>query len=71
MIYANEVHQGLREELPIPKMTAYEYWLWTELFVYVHDGKDYCEIREPEECPHCEWMGQLMLSYLLITFRHA
>ena len=21
----------------------YEYWLMTELFVYLHNGKDYCE----------------------------
>jgi hypothetical protein len=22
--------------------TNYEYWLMTEVFVYLHDGKDYC-----------------------------
>jgi len=23
--------------------TPRDYWLMTELFVYLHDGKDYCE----------------------------
>ncbi len=23
--------------------TNYEYWLYTEMFVYLHDGRDYCE----------------------------
>lgn len=27
---------------PDKELTPYEYWLLTELFVYLHDGKDYC-----------------------------
>jgi hypothetical protein len=23
-----------------------EYWLMTEVFVYLHDGKDYCDYKE-------------------------
>ena len=26
--------------------TNYEYWLYTEMFVYLHDGKDYCNGKE-------------------------
>jgi hypothetical protein len=26
--------------------TAREYWLFTEMFVYLHDGKDYCNSIE-------------------------
>jgi len=25
-----------------------EYWLMTEVFVYLHNGKDYCEFNEKE-----------------------
>ena len=25
-----------------------EYWIFTEMFVYLHDGKDYCEIKNKE-----------------------
>ena len=24
----------------------YEYWLMTEMFVYLHDGKDYCNAHK-------------------------
>ena len=27
----------------IEKMTNREYWIMTEIFVYLHKGKDYCE----------------------------
>jgi hypothetical protein len=26
----------------ISDMTNREYWIFTEMFVYLHDGKDYC-----------------------------
>ncbi len=26
--------------------TDRDYWLWTELFVYLHDGSDYCNCSE-------------------------
>lgn len=29
---------------PNNDFTPYEYWLLTELFVYLHDGKDYCDV---------------------------
>ena len=25
--------------------TYREYWIFTEMFVYLHEGKDYCEIN--------------------------
>lgn len=28
------------------KSTHRDYWIFTELFVSVHDGKDYCEREE-------------------------
>jgi len=27
-------------------MTNREYWIMTEVFVYLHDGKDFCKIGE-------------------------
>jgi len=27
----------------IDAMTEREYWILTEIFVYLHDGKDYCD----------------------------
>ena len=26
--------------------TDRDYWLWTELFVYLHDGSDYCNCNK-------------------------
>ena len=26
-------------------VTNREYWIFTEMFVYLHDGKDYCDIN--------------------------
>ena len=26
-----------------------EYWLYTEMFVYLHNGKDYCDYKENKE----------------------
>jgi len=34
---------------PILKMkdsTNREYWIFTEMFVYLHDGKDYCDYNK-------------------------
>ena len=31
-------------------LTNREYWIMTEIFVYLHDGKDECR---DENCPHC------------------
>lgn len=27
-------------------MTPREYWLMTEVFVYLHSGKDYCDVTK-------------------------
>lgn len=27
-------------------VTEREYWLMTEMFVYLHNGKDYCDYKE-------------------------
>jgi glutaredoxin len=29
-----------------PIKTNYDYWVATEVFVYLHDGKDYCNYKE-------------------------
>ena len=29
--------------------TNREYWLYTEIFVYLHDGKDYCNYEETQQ----------------------
>ena len=29
-----------------PIQSNYDYWLFTELFVYLHDGKDYCDYKK-------------------------
>jgi hypothetical protein len=29
----------------MPDKTNREYWIFTEMFVYLHDGKDYCNYR--------------------------
>jgi len=34
---------------PISEMedkTNREYWIFTEMFVYLHNGKDYCEYKK-------------------------
>ena len=31
--------------LPASETTDREYWLYTEVFVYLHGGKDYCDIE--------------------------
>ncbi len=36
-------------------MSNREYWIWTEVFVYLHEGADHCE-GEAVGCPHCAWM---------------
>ena len=36
-------------------MSNREYWIWTEVFVYLHNGADHCE-GEAVGCPHCAWM---------------
>ena len=28
----------------MPDCSNREYWIFTEMFVYLHNGKDYCEI---------------------------
>jgi len=30
----------------IKDMTNREYWVFTEMFVYLHYGKDYCDYKE-------------------------
>lgn len=36
----------LRKTFPkADEMTNREYWLFTEVFVYLHNGKDYCEVN--------------------------
>ena len=32
----------------IKDMTNREYWTMTEIFVYLHNGKDYCDSVSPE-----------------------
>ncbi len=36
-------------------MSNREYWIWTEVFVYLHGGVDHCK-GEAVECVHCRWM---------------
>ena len=36
-------------------MSNREYWIWTEVFVHLHNGVDHCE-GEAVECVHCAWM---------------
>ena len=31
--------------------TKYDYWLYTELFVWLHEGKDYCDKRTDQFKP--------------------
>lgn len=31
-------------------LTPREYWLMTEVFVYLHNGKDYCDHDNPIRC---------------------
>ena len=34
----------LEQVFPVGSMkTNYDYWLMTEVFVFLHDGKDYCD----------------------------
>jgi hypothetical protein len=37
-----------------PIKSNYDYWLMTELFVYLHDGKDYCnhlrDLKKDNKC---------------------
>ncbi len=34
-------------------MSNREYWIWTEVFVHLHSGKDSCNNLL---CPDCKWM---------------
>ena len=34
----------------IEKATNKEYWLYTEVFVYLHNGKDYCDYKGEKKC---------------------
>lgn len=38
-------------------MTAREYWVWTEIFVYLH-GSDECRLGA-RECGHCAFLAVL------------
>ena len=39
-------------------MSNREYWIWTEVFVYIHHGKDYCP-HQQGACVHCEWIAKV------------
>ena len=39
-------------------MSNREYWIWTEVFVHVHRGKDYCP-HQKGTCEHCAWMEEV------------
>ncbi len=32
----------------MPDCSNREYWIFTEMYVHLHDGKDYCEIKNKE-----------------------
>ncbi len=40
-----------------------EYWIMTEVFVYLHEGKDYCDYGKEKKmnkecsCKHCNYKG--------------
>ena len=42
--FINELSEHLSKSPD--KMTNREYWLITEIFVYLHNGKDYCNYME-------------------------
>ena len=37
-------------------MTNREYWIMTEVFVYLHGGVDFCSTIIPE-CKHCKFIA--------------
>jgi len=41
-------HELFLESLGQPQ-TNREYWIFTEIFVYLHNGKDYCNCEEIEK----------------------
>ena len=41
-------------------MSNREYWIWTEVFVHLHEGQDYCQTRmDGRDCRHCMWMEKV------------
>lgn len=40
-------HEKFIESLGEPQ-TNREYWIMTEIFVYLHDGKDFCNCQKTE-----------------------
>ena len=39
----------LEKVFNVKDMTPREYWIFTEIFTYLHDGKDYCNCSEKLE----------------------
>ena len=51
-------HEQFIKSLGKPQSNR-EYWIMTEIFVYLHNGKDYCDCQETAhnsdytKCPNC------------------
>lgn len=52
-------HNNFIESLGDPQSNR-EYWLITEIFVYLHNGKDYCDCKECPDCWGSGWETQFV-----------
>lgn len=50
--------------------TDRDYWLWTELFVYLHDGSDYCNCNKNKNAMKNKRLQRLLFDtiFALVTW---